>query len=319
MEKIVVGQKTNPAVIERLREAGKVTVITSNDLSELREACMDADALQIGTWTKIDGAFMDDAPKLKVIARTGVGVDSVDVDAATKRGIYVVNAPVGNIQSVAEHAISQMCCIVKRLGYMDAKTREGQFASARREYKARELEGMTFGVLGYGNIGKLAARMANAAFGMPVLAYDPFVTEAPDYVTLCATADEVMKNADVVSVHLPLLPDTRGMINAERIAEMKEGAYLVCTSRGGIVDEDALAEALETGHLAGAALDVFEKEPPELGRRIMQAPNLIVSPHCGGLTKEAVVKVAMMAADGIVSTLKGEVPKYLVNRKALGL
>ncbi len=317
-KKIVIGQRTDPNIVEYLRHSGDVTVVTGNDANELLAACRGAVCLQIGTWAKITAEFMDAAGTLKVVSRTGVGVDSVDVDAATKRGILVLNTPQANAQSVAEHALSQLLALSKRIVYMDANVRAGNF-QARREYKSVELQGKTLGVLGYGNIGRRMAQMAHAALGMPVLAYDPFITKAPDYVTLCASIDEVLTGCDALSVHLPLLPDTRNLLNAEKLALLKPAAYLICTSRGGIVDEDALAAALIGNRLAGAALDVFEPEPPKLEKPLFSAPNLIVSPHCAGLTKESVERVAMTAAEGIADYLAGKQPAFIVNRRGLGL
>jgi len=154
---------------------------------------------------------------------------------------------------------------------------------------------------------------------MRVLAFDPFVREAPPYVALCASLDEALAGCDALSVHLPLLPETTRLLDAEKLARMKPGVFLVCTSRGGIIDEDALASALREGRLAGAALDVFEDEPPALERALFSAPNLIVSPHCAGLTRESVARVAQTAAEGIAAYLAGNTPEFIVNRRELGL
>lgn len=318
MQKVVVAQATNEKILIPLRERAEVTVITNNDGGALLSACRDAECLQVGTWVKITEAFLAECPRLKVISRTGVGVDNVDVEAASKRGILVLNTPQANTLSVAEHTMALILALAKQLMVLDTHTRAGDFEIRRRNLPM-DLDGKTLGLIGFGSIGRLSAEKANAAFNMRILAFDPFVTQAEPYVHLAASYAEVVKNSDVVSIHLPLLPETRNLFNAEMIAQMKEGAFLINTSRGGIVNEDALASALESGALGGAALDVFENEPPKQDSPLMRAPNLIMTPHAAALTKECVLRVAETAAVGIADYLDGKRPKFIYNAKSLGL
>ncbi|HWP21197.1 MAG TPA: hydroxyacid dehydrogenase [Candidatus Cryosericum sp.] len=318
MQKVVVAQATNEQILSPLRERAEVTVITNNDANALLSACRDAECLQVGTWVKITEAFLAECPNLKVISRTGVGVDNVDVEAASKRGILVLNTPQANTLSVAEHTMALVLALAKQLMVLDAHTRAGNF-EIRRKNLPMDLDGKTLGLIGFGSIGRLSAEKANAAFGMRILAFDPFVKQAEPYVHLAASYAEVVENSDFVSIHLPLLPETRNLFNAEMIAQMKKGAFLINTSRGGIVNEDALASALESGALGGAALDVFESEPPKQDSPLMRAPNLIMTPHAAALTKECVLRVAETAAEGITDYLDGKRPKFIYNAKSLGL
>lgn len=318
MQKVVVAQATNEQILSRLRERAEVVVISNNDASALQAACVDAECLQVGTWVKITDAFLEGCPLLKVISRTGVGVDNVDVEAASRRGILVLNTPQANTLSVAEHTMALILALAKQLMVLDAHTRAGDF-EIRRKNLPMDLDGKTLGLIGFGSIGRLSAQKANAAFGMRILAYDPFVTQAEAYVRLAADYSEVVANSDFVSIHLPLLPETRNLFNAEMIAQMKKDAFLINTSRGGIVDEQALCSALESGALGGAALDVFESEPPKPDSPLMRAPNLILTPHAAALTKECVLRVAQTAAEGIADYLDGKRPRFIYNAKALGL
>jgi len=318
MQKVVVAQATNEKILIPLRERSEVVVISNNDTSALLAACADAECLQVGTWVKITEAFLAECPNLKVISRTGVGVDNVDVEAASKRGILVLNTPQANTLSVAEHTLALMLALGKQLMVLDAHTREGDF-EIRRKNLPMDLDGKTLGLIGFGSIGRMVAQKANAAFSMRILAFDPFVKQAESYVHLAASYAEVVENSDFVSIHLPLLPETRDLFNAEMIAQMKKGAFLINTSRGGIVDEQALASALESGALGGAALDVFESEPPKQDSPLMRAPNLIMTPHAAALTKECVLRVAETAAAGIADYLDGKRPKFIYNAKTLGL
>lgn len=316
MQKVVVAQATNEQILSPLRERAEVVVITNNDANALLTACADAECLQVGTWVKITEAFLAGCPQLKVISRTGVGVDNVDVEAASKRGILVLNTPQANTLSVAEHTLAMVLALAKQLMTLDAHTRSGDF-EIRRKNLPMDLDDKTLGLIGFGSIGRLTAQKANAAFNMRILAFDPFVTQAEPYVRLAASYAEVVKNSDFVSIHLPLLPETRNLFDGAMIAQMKKGAFLINTSRGGIVDEQALCAALESGALGGAALDVFESEPPKPDSIMMHAPNLIMTPHAAALTKECVLRVAKTAAEGIYDYLSGKEPKYVFNRQQL--
>ena len=317
MDHVVVAQATDERILDRLRAAARVTVITNNDEAALLEACADAVCLQVGTWVKVTDAFLDRCPKLRVVSRTGVGVDNVDVSAASQRGILVLNTPQANTISVAEHTIALMLALAKQLFVLDTHTRGGNF-QIRRKNLPIDLDGKTLGLIGFGNIGRMVAQKAHAAFNMQILAYDPFVDRAEPYVELKKDYQTVVQGSDVITIHLPLIPQTRNLVNADLIRQMKAGAFFINTSRGGIVDEAALCAALDAGVIAGAALDVFEQEPPPENSPLFGAKNLILTPHAAALTKECVLRVAQTAADGILDYLSGGEPKYIYNSQQLG-
>ncbi|OIQ07702.1 hydroxypyruvate reductase [Moorella thermoacetica] len=259
--------------------------------------------------------IIEAADSLKVIARHGVGVDNIDIKAATEKGIYVVNTPDANAVSVAEHTVLAMGALAKRMLTMDRATREGNW-EARNEYKAIDLEGKVLGLVGIGRIGKMVARKSAAAFGMQVIAYDPYVrpeVARENGITLYDDLDRVFREADVVSLHTPLTPETRNLVNAARLALMKPSAFLINFSRGGVVDEKALYNALKAGTIAGAALDVFAEEPPRRGNPLFELENVILSPHSAALTRECVIRMATGAARGVVDVLTGREPRFLVN------
>ncbi|HEY8347279.1 MAG TPA: hydroxyacid dehydrogenase [Symbiobacteriaceae bacterium] len=259
--------------------------------------------------------IIEAARSLRVIARHGVGVDNIDVKAATEHGILVLNTPDANAVSVAEHTIVAMGSLAKRVLSMDQATRAGQW-EVRNEYKAVDLEGKVLGVVGLGRIGRMVARKARAAFDMRVLGYDPYVSAevaGQEGITLVSDLDEIFRSSDFVTLHTPLTPETKHLVNAARLALMKPTAFLLNFSRGEVVDERALYHALKSGLIAGAALDVFEQEPPAADNPLFTLPNVILSPHSAALTKECVVRMATGAAQGVVDVLTGVKPRYVVN------
>ena len=318
MQHVVVAQATNEKILEQLMAVARVTVITNNDEAALLEACADAVCLQVGTWVKVTDDFLSRCPLLKVVSRTGVGVDNVDVDAASRRGVLVLNTPQANTISVAEHTIALMLALAKQLFVLDSHTRSGDF-QIRRKNLPIDLHGKTLGLIGFGNIGRMVAQKANAAFNMKILAYDPYIDQVESYVQQMQDYTNVVEQSDIVSIHLPLVPQTKNLFDASLIAKMKRSAFLINTSRGGIVDELALCSILNSGGLAGAALDVFESEPPSENSQLFQASNLILTPHAAALTKECVLRVANTAADGICDYLAAKKPLYIYNAKQLGL
>jgi D-3-phosphoglycerate dehydrogenase len=259
------------------------------------------------------------ADSLKVIARHGVGVDNIDLRAATERGILVLNTPDANAVSVAEHTLTAIGALAKRVLPMDRATRQGDW-EARNEYKAVDLDGKVLGLIGMGRIGSMVARKAAAAFNMEVIAYDPYVrpeVAAKNGVVLYEDLDRIFREADVISIHTPLTPETRGLVNGARLALMKSSAFLVNFSRGGVVDEEALYRALKDGVIAGAALDVFEEEPPSRNHPLFELDNVLLSPHSAALTEECVVRMATGAARGVVDVLTGKRPQFVVNTEVL--
>jgi D-3-phosphoglycerate dehydrogenase len=259
------------------------------------------------------------ADSLKVIARHGVGVDNIDLRAATERGILVLNTPDANAVSVAEHTLTAIGALAKRVLPMDRATRQGDW-EARNEYKAVDLDGKVLGLIGMGRIGSMVARKAAAAFNMEVIAYDPYVrpeVAAKNGVVLYEDLDRIFREADVISIHTPLTAETRGLVNEARLALMKSSAFLVNFSRGGVVDEEALYRALKDGVIAGAALDVFEEEPPSRNHPLFELDNVLLSPHSAALTEECVVRMATGAARGVVEVLTGQKPQFVVNTEVL--
>jgi phosphoglycerate dehydrogenase-like enzyme len=283
---------------------------SNRSTDELAELVGDAVAA-IADADPFDATVMRRAPRLRVIARTGVGLDSVDLEAATEAGIAVTTTPNVNHETVADHALALILATVRRIVEQDAAVRAGGWRTFG-EGGAWQLHGATVGIVGYGAIGRAVGRRL-AGFGVELLAHDPVVDEAD--VPLLAL-DELLPRADIVTIHSPLTPDTRGLFDAKRIASMKLGAILVNTARGPIVDEDALAAALERGHLRAAGLDVFEVEPPR-GRRILGAPGVTLSPHHAGISDVSNLAMSRMAVASVLGVLNGGDTRRVVNPGAL--
>lgn len=268
---------------------------------------------------RVDAGVMDSAPQLRVISKHGVGVDNIDIKAAADRGIPVLVATGANAVSVGEHAIALMLAAVKRIQPLDAGLRAGRWE--KPGFLGRELAGSTMGLLGMGAIAQATGRMA-AGLGLKLAGYDPF---APDEafsalgVTRCATPEALFAVSDVLSLHCPLTDSTRNILNAEAIALMPKGAYVVNTARGGLIDEAALLAAIQSGHLAGAGLDTFAVEPPAADHPFWAEPNITVTPHIGGVTAEAGARVGVEAVRGILQVLAGEpvAPERIANRAFL--
>jgi D-3-phosphoglycerate dehydrogenase len=263
--------------------------------------------------------IIEAADALKVIGRHGVGVDTIDIQAATEKGIVVVNTPNANATSVAEHTLTAIGALAKRIVVYDHAIREGRW-ELRNSYGAIDLDGEILGLVGVGRIGSMVARRAAAAYNMKVIAFDPYVTpeKAQEMgVTLCTAMDDIFRQADVVSLHTPLTPETRGFVNAARLRLMRSTAFLVNFSRGEVVDEKALYDALKTGVIAGAAIDVYDPEPPLKDNPLFELDNIILSPHSAALTGECVIRMATGAAEGVVDVLTGRRPQFVVNPEVL--
>jgi len=264
-----------------------------------------------------DAALMDRAPKMRVLSRIGIGYDNINVPEASKRNIVVCYAPDAPTVSTAEHALALMFAATKYLRPLDLHTHEGpqQARTYLRGHKGMELEGKTIALLGIGRIGSRVAK-ACLALGMRVITYDPFIT-ADRAAALGAikvdSLDEALAQGDVVSLHLPSTPETRHLINAERLAKMKQGSVLVNAARGALVDEQALADALNSGHLMGAGLDVFHKEPPELDNPLMKCENVVLTPHIASHTDAGHHRLYETAALQALQVLRGERPASLLN------
>jgi D-3-phosphoglycerate dehydrogenase / 2-oxoglutarate reductase len=316
LNKVVVAQKASDQVLQVLQKIAQVAQVQEGNLDDLKAELPGAKAALVGTWMKFDAELMDVSPTLKVISRTGAGVDNVEVEAATRRGILVLNTPTANTLSVAEHAVALLLALSKQLAFLDASLRQGNF-KARRLYLPMDVEGKTLGLIGCGNIGRTVAQKCRDAFHVRTIGYDPFLKTAPEGIELLATVQEILKEADYVSLHLPFSAETKNLIDRTELSMMKPSAFLINTSRGGVVNEAALAEVLNAGTIAGAALDVFEHEPPQAGSPLLSCKNLLMTPHSAALTRECVARVAICAAQGIVDYLSGRRPEFVVNKKVL--
>jgi D-3-phosphoglycerate dehydrogenase / 2-oxoglutarate reductase len=281
------------------------------DREKLLAAVVDADALLVRSATTVDAEVMAAAPKLKIVARAGVGLDNVDVDAATARGVLVVNAPTSNIHSAAEHALALMLAAARQIPAADATLRAHTWK--RSSFSGTEIYGKTVGVVGLGRIGQLvAARLA--AFGTHVVAYDPYVSaaRAAQLGIELLTLDELLARADFISVHLPKTPETAGLIGKEALAKTKPGVVIVNAARGGLIDEQALADAVISGHVRGAGLDVFSTEPCT-DSPLFELPQVVVTPHLGASTAEAQDRAGTDVAASVKLALAGEFVPDAVN------
>jgi D-3-phosphoglycerate dehydrogenase len=314
-------------VTDRVSKTGLVTLDADDRFSVERfghstspgfiEALTTADALIVRSATRVDRELIDAASSLRVVGRAGVGLDNIDVEAATSRGIAVFNAPDGNTVAAAELTMALMLSLARRVPGADRSIREGNWDRGR--FHGVELRGRTLGLIGAGRIGGEVARRAQA-FGMTVLAYDPYLApeRAAELGVDLVSLGELISSADVISLHVPLTDETRGLIGAEALGRVKKSAFVVNASRGGVIDESALATALVEGRLAGAALDVFETEPLRSDSLLRQAPNLVLTPHLGASTTEAQVGVARQVAAAIKGALVDGDLSAAVNADRLG-
>jgi D-3-phosphoglycerate dehydrogenase len=295
--KIVVADDVSDSGLEPLRSAGfKVEKRVGLARPELIEALKDSDGLIVRSETKVTADLLDEATSLRVIGRAGVGVDNIDVQAATIRGVVVMNAPDGNTITTAEHTIALLISLARSIPQANSSLKAGRWE--RKKFIGVELQGKTLGIVGLGRIGRVVASRARA-LGMQIVAYDPFIApeQARDLEIELAPLDDVYARADFLTVHTPLTAETRGLIDGEVIRKMKHGARLINCARGGLVDEDALYEALSNGSIAGAALDVFSEEPPPQDHRLLQLDQVIATPHLGASTTEAQEGVAFTVAE----------------------
>ena len=320
MTRILLSQEIHPDGRKILD--GRFDVFLPDDPSQeaFARAAVEAEGIILRTTSHVTAGIIAAAPKLKIVSRTGAGVDNVDLDAATARGILVCNLPAVNNLSVAEHAIAMIMSLAKDLPAMDRAVRVGAWKE-RNAGRAVELEGKTLGIVGMGNIGSLVARKCCLGLGMKILAYDPYVADkfaAEDYRFVSGLA-ELFAEADFVSLHCPNIPETRNMITRELLFSMKSGAWIVNCARGGVVNEEALYEVLREKRIAGAALDVFSAEPPPPDSPLVKLENVIVSPHAAALTKEATVRMSTEAAQVVLDFFAGKKPRYIYNAGALGL
>jgi D-3-phosphoglycerate dehydrogenase len=314
MALILIAEPLAEAGVELLRRQHQVDARASMTREELLAAVASADALVVRSATQVDAEVLEAGRDLKVVARAGIGLDNVDVATATRLGIMVVNAPQSNVISAAEHTVALILALARNVPQADAALREGHWERSR--FQGTELYGKTLGVIGFGRVGTLVAQRM-LAFGMRLLAYDPYVSRerAAQLGVELGSLSEVLASADVVTIHLPKTADTTGLIGEQELAAMKPGARLVNTARGGIVDELALAKAIEAGHLAGAAVDVFAEEPTT-SSPLFALQNVVVTPHLGASTAEAQDKAGITIAEQLLLALSGQFVPNAVNVEA---
>ena len=299
-------------ILERIPGA-QVDVRPGLKPAELREVIGKYEALAVRSATKVTAELLAAAPRLKVIGRAGTGVDNIDLAAATRRGVVVMNAPGGNSVSVAEHTVALLLALARQVTDASQSTRAGKWE--KKKYSSgRELFGKTLGVIGTGNIGALVVQRAKA-FGMKAIAYDPFLSEeaAAKLGVELLPLSELLRRSDAVTLHVPFTEQTRNMVGAPQLAAMKPGALLVNCARGGLVDERAVADALRSKHLGGAALDVFENEPPPADHPLFSCENFIATPHLGGSTEDAQQNVAVIVCEAMVEYLTTGTVRNAVN------
>lgn len=315
MPKVLVSDPLAEVGVAKLRATPGVEVDVKHGLKpeELLAIIGEYDALAVRSETKVTAAVLEAAPKLKIIGRAGVGVDNIDVEAATKQGVLVVNSPDGNTLAAAELTVGMLLALARQIPQADATMKAGRWD--RKKFMGTEIFGKTVGVLGLGRIGSAVAERMKG-FGVELIAYNPFVPEemtrrmGVEPVSL----DDLLRRSDFITIHTPLNDDTRGLISAPQFALMKDGVRIVNCARGGIVDEAALAEAVKSGKVGGIAFDVFTKEPPEPTNPLLDLPaNNILTPHLGASTEEAQTKVAVDVCEQIADVLQGRPARTAVN------
>ncbi len=313
--KILVAEPLAKQGLEILRAHHEVDEKIGLTPEELAGIIGEYDALLVRSQVKVTADILAHATRLVVIGRAGVGVDNVDLEAATKAGVVVVNAPTGNTVSAAEQTIALMLALARKTAAADASVRRGEWK--RSSFTGVELRGRTLGIIGLGKIGQAVADRARG-LEMTVIGYDPFVTaeQAALHGITLVEVDQIIEKADVITVHVPLNKATRGIINADNIDKLKPGVMLVNVARGGVYDEAAVAQALVDGKIAGAAFDVYDPEPP-VDSPLLKAPNTVLTPHLGALTAEAQLRVAEEACEQVIDVLAGRSARYAVNAPLL--
>ena len=307
--RIVVAEPYEPEALARLRACGAVEVLDAPDPVRLRQAVADADALLVRSYAQVTDDVIEAGRALRVIGRGGVGLENIDLAAARRRGIVVVYTPWAGTRAVAEHTVGLMLAVERRLLAGDQALRQQRFMEFRAAARWRELGGCTLGVVGMGRIGSAVARICALGLGMRVL-YNDIVPVGPfDFPAVSVDKPRLYAEADVVSLHVPLTELTRGLIDSAALARFSPTSILINTSRGAVVDGQALAEALRTGKLAGAGLDVFDPEPVAPEHPLLSAPHVILTPHVSGRSVQA-RRLMNTVVDDVIAVLQGRTPRY---------
>ncbi|WP_407936600.1 phosphoglycerate dehydrogenase [Lentzea tibetensis] len=314
---VLIAEKLAPSVLDVLGEGVEVRHVDGTDRPALLSAVADADALLVRSATKVDAEVFGATRKLKVVARAGVGLDNVEVPAATQNGVMVVNAPTSNIVSAAEHAVALLLSVARQIPAADRTLQGGEWK--RSSFNGVELNGKTVGVVGLGKIGQLFAARVQA-FGTNLIAYDPYVSaaRAAQLGIELVSLEELLERADAISIHLPKTPETKGLIGSEQLAKAKRGVIIVNAARGGLIDEEALANAISEGIVGGAGVDVFSTEPTT-SSPLFGLPNVVVTPHLGASTSEAQDRAGTDVARSVILALAGDFVPDAVNVQGGGV
>ncbi|ALC81447.1 MULTISPECIES: phosphoglycerate dehydrogenase [Bacillus] len=314
MFRVLVSDKMSNDGLKPLLNSELIEIVQKN-VSEVEDELHTFHGLLVRSATKVTEDLFQKMTSLKIVARAGVGVDNIDIDEATKHGVIVINAPNGNTISTAEHTFAMFASLMRHIPQANISVKSKEWN--RTAFVGAELYGKTLGIVGMGRIGSEIAYRAKA-FGMTVHVFDPFLTQdrAEKLGVTSSTFDELLSAADIITVHTPLTKDTKGLLNRETIAKTKKGVRLINCARGGIIDEEALYEALESGQVAGAALDVFEVEPP-VDNKLVDHPNVVATPHLGASTKEAQLNVAAQVSEEVLQYAKGQPVHSAINLPAM--
>ena len=305
---IVFAERFDEAAIERVRSIGHVTILSACNEAALVGAVSECDALLVRTYAQVTRQVIEKAKRLRVIGRGGSGLENIDLDAARERGIAVINTPDAATQAVADLTVGLIISLVRGVAVSDAMVRAGRFREARERSPSRELHELTLGIIGLGRIGRAVARRCRHGFGMSVLYNDIVDPGLLDFVGTAVDKDRIYRESDIVSLHVPLTDQTRGLIDDATLSKFKDGAILINAARGAIVDSSALARALGNGKLAGAGLDVFDPEPLPPDHPLMHAPSTLFTAHIGARTRLALAGMNAVVED-VIAVLQGRHPR----------
>lgn len=317
MKKVLITEPIHERGIELLKKEVEIVTARGISLEALSQQVGDVDGI-IVRGVRVSGEIIKKANKLKVIGKHGIGVDNIDIDIATERGVSVVYSPEAPVESVAEHVMGFMLVMAKNILLADRALREGRFKS-KHDYIGTELASRKLGIVGVGKIGLTVAKKCMACFDMKVLGYDPYIPKEKKEkveemgIRVVDNLDILLKESDFISLNVPLTETTKNMIGERELRLMKPTAYLINTARGKIVEEQALMEILNKKEIAGAALDVFTVEPPQLDNPLFRMENVCVTPHIAGSTEDALIRMATTVANEVLKVLRGEIPDYIVN------
>ncbi|MCG3138724.1 MAG: Hydroxypyruvate reductase [Phycisphaerae bacterium] len=309
LPKILVVEKLSTWALERLHEIGQVTEIHETDEASLLRSIPSADALIVRTYAQVTDRVIQAGVRLKVIGRAGIGVENIDTQAARARGVVVIHTPAASTEAVAELTIGMMIALVRRMGWSEQQLRQGEFFNARAALQQPELSELTLGIIGMGRIGQRVAEIARQAWKMNILYNDIRDVRPLSVVAESRNLPELLQQADVLSLHVPLTRLTHGMINAEQLQLLKATSWLINTARGAVMQTDALVAALLEGRLAGAALDVTEPEPLPVDHPLLSAPNCLLTPHIGSRTTRSQLAMNRVVED-VIAVLQGSAPQY---------